>query len=425
MHRGYWFVASLYLVLDAHLSAFQLVTIGVVQSIIGGIFEVPAGVVADTFSRKWSLVFAHLLMGSAIVFTGSVRSFPALVASQALWGIAWTFASGSDIAWITDELAHTSLASRSSSGLSVVGSSLVSDQAVLVSDRAVMVFDRQTRTRAPLPIDRVLISAARAKSVGAAVGIVVFGFLAKSASRSTSIIATGLGIFLLGLLVIRIPEAGFARPTSTRLGSFIIFRKGLALARTDRVLIVAFLATMLSIGGAGEGFNRMYTKQLALVGFPDNHTTMIWFGLLNLATLAGGALALHLVERRIMDPDTARRAFVWSCLLAATGVTLLAVARGAFVASCGAVFTGIALLVARAVCGVWVNRRITSDIRATVHSLLQQAEYVGEAVLTLGLGTLAGATSIRIGLVGSAILFVLTAFVLRLRTFSANSYSSS
>ena len=81
MHRGYWFVASLYLVLDAHLSAFQLVTIGVVQSVVSGLFEVPAGVVADTFSRKWSLVFAHLLMGGAIVFTGSVTSFGALVAS--------------------------------------------------------------------------------------------------------------------------------------------------------------------------------------------------------------------------------------------------------------------------------------------------------------------------------------------------------
>jgi MFS family permease len=371
MHRGYWFVASLYLVLDAHLSALQLVTIGVVQSVISGLFEVPAGVVADTFSRKWSLVFAHLLMGAAIVLTGSVRSFPALVTSQALWGIAWTFASGSDIAWIADELAS------------------------------------------PSRIDRVLISAARAKSVGAAVGIVVFGVLARSASRSTAIIATGIGIFLLGLFVTRIPEAGFVRPTRTRLGSLTIFRKGLALARTDRILIFAFIATMLTIGGAGEGFNRMYTKQLTNVGFPNDHSTMVWFGLLNLATLAGGAMALHLVERKIDDPDTARRAFATSCVLAAIGVTVLAVSGNVFLASVGAVLTGIALLVARAVCGVWVNRRVTSDVRATVHSLLQQAEYAGEAALTLGLGVLAGWASITIGLLGSALFFLITAFMLR------------
>jgi hypothetical protein len=377
MHRGYWFVASLYLVLDAHLSAFQLVTIGVVQSIIGGLFEVPAGVVADTFSRKWSLVFAHVLMGAAIVFTGSVRSFPALVASQALWGIAWTFASGSDIAWITDEL------------------------------------------DSPSHIDRVLIGAARAKSVGAALGIVAFGLLARSSSRSTAIVATGL-------VTTKIPEKGFQRPSRPRVGSFFILRKGFALARTDRVLIVAFIATMLSVGGAGEGFNRMYTKQLAIVGFPNDHTTMLWFGLLNLATLAGGALSLHSIERRIMDPDTARRAFAWSCVLAASGVSVLAVARDPLIGGMGAVLTGIALLVARAVCGVWVNRRVTSDIRATVHSLLQQAEYAGEAGLTFGLGALAGWSSIRVGLLGSGLLFALTAFVLRVRVaVSANPESSS
>jgi MFS family permease len=371
MHRGYWFVASLYLVLDAHLTAFQLVTIGVVQSVISGLFEVPAGVVADTLSRKWSLVFAHLLMGGAIVFTGLVTSFPALVASQVLWGIAWTFASGSDIAWVTDELG------------------------------------------APTRIDRVLIGAARAKSIGAAIGIVTFGLLARGTSRSTAIIATGIGIFVLGLIVTRIPEVGFVRPSTSRKSSLTIFRKGLALARVDRILMIAFGATMLSVGGAGEGFNRMYAKQLANVGFPNDQTTMLWFALLNLATLGGGALALHAVERKITVPDTARRAFQWSCMLAAIGVSVLAMAREPLMASTGAVLAGIALLVARAVGGVWVNRRVTSDIRATVHSLLQQAEYIGEAALTFGLGALAGWTSIRVGLAGSVLLFVMSAVVLR------------
>ncbi len=89
-HRGYWLVASLYLVIDAHLSPFQLVTIGVAQGVVALLCEVPAGVVADTVSRKWSLVFAHALMGAALVITGMVTAFPALVATQMMWGIAWT-----------------------------------------------------------------------------------------------------------------------------------------------------------------------------------------------------------------------------------------------------------------------------------------------------------------------------------------------
>src|SRR5581483_8651555 len=63
LHRGYWLVASLYLVLDAGLTPAQLVLIGVGQGIVSLIFEIPTGVVADTISRRWSLVLFHALVG--------------------------------------------------------------------------------------------------------------------------------------------------------------------------------------------------------------------------------------------------------------------------------------------------------------------------------------------------------------------------
>jgi MFS family permease len=104
LHRGWWLVTSVYLVVDAHLSASELVLIGVAQSLVALVFEVPAGVVADTISRKWSLVVSHALMGTAMIATGLVTGFGPLVATQMLWGLSWTFASGADVAWITDEL---------------------------------------------------------------------------------------------------------------------------------------------------------------------------------------------------------------------------------------------------------------------------------------------------------------------------------
>ena len=103
-HRGWWLVTSLYLVVVAELSAFQLVFIGVAQGIIGLSFEVPTGVMADTVSRKWSIVIGHVLMGTAMLVTGLVTAFPALVATQMLWGLSWTFSTGADVAWLTDEL---------------------------------------------------------------------------------------------------------------------------------------------------------------------------------------------------------------------------------------------------------------------------------------------------------------------------------
>lgn len=98
LHNGWWLVASVYLVIDAGLSPAQLVLIGSVQGAFALVFEVPAGVVADTISRKWSLVISQVLMGTAMLATGLFASFPALLATQVLWGISWTFASGSDVA---------------------------------------------------------------------------------------------------------------------------------------------------------------------------------------------------------------------------------------------------------------------------------------------------------------------------------------
>jgi MFS family permease len=101
LHRGWWLVTSVYLVVDARLSASELVLVGVAQSLVTLVFEVPAGVLADTVSRTWSLVASQVLMGSAMLATGLVTGFAPLVATQLLWGLSWTLASGADVAWIT------------------------------------------------------------------------------------------------------------------------------------------------------------------------------------------------------------------------------------------------------------------------------------------------------------------------------------
>src|SRR5215472_18011068 len=76
LHRGYWLVASLYLVVDAHLSPFQLVFLGTAQGIISLVTEVPAGVVADTISRKLALVIAQSIIGLSMVMPARVPAFP-------------------------------------------------------------------------------------------------------------------------------------------------------------------------------------------------------------------------------------------------------------------------------------------------------------------------------------------------------------
>ena len=166
--RGWWLVTSLYPVVVAELTPFQLVFVGTAQGLLSLVSEVPAGVLADTFSRKWSLVAAHVLSGAGMLITGLVTSFPALVATQMLWGLGWAFSSGADVAWLTDEM------------------------------------------RQPGRTPRVLTASARWGLVGGFAGTLAFGLLAWISNLELAIVAGGCSMLGLGLWVaLRFPERHF------------------------------------------------------------------------------------------------------------------------------------------------------------------------------------------------------------------------
>lgn len=363
-HRGYWLVTSLYLVVDAVLSAFQLVFLGTAQGLTALAFEVPTGVMADTLSRKGSVVVSHVVMGAGMLATGLVTDFPALVVTQVLWGLGWTFTSGAEVAWVTDEL------------------------------------DRPDR------IAGVLTAGARWQQVGAASGMVGFGALAWATDLATSIVASGLAMWTLGLFVVaRFTEYRFTRAREHRWRESVsIFRRGLDLARRDREILLVFAATIL-VNGAAEAFERLFPKRLVELGFPEPLDPIVWLTTLGLVTLAVGALALRIVEARIDGVGVARRVYAAACFIGALGLLVLALAPDDVTGMAGVLLvSGIAWTVTRCVSVIWVNRRTTSDVRATVQSFLAQAEYVGEIVLGIALGIVAQATSIAVAMLGSCAL---------------------
>lgn len=103
-HRGYVLASGLYFVVDAQLSASQLVVLGTVMSVTLLLSDVPIGIWADTSSRKWTLVAGHGFLATGMVMTGLVTAFPLILITQMLWGMGWAFWSGADVAWVTDEL---------------------------------------------------------------------------------------------------------------------------------------------------------------------------------------------------------------------------------------------------------------------------------------------------------------------------------
>src|SRR5204863_4334381 len=105
-----WVVMAVYLVRDLHLTPLQLVLMGTAMEATVFLFEVPTGVVADTYSRRLSLIIGYLGMGLAWLALAFVSAPWLAIALWALWGISYTFTGGAEEAWIADEVGTENVA---------------------------------------------------------------------------------------------------------------------------------------------------------------------------------------------------------------------------------------------------------------------------------------------------------------------------
>ncbi|HKF00475.1 MAG TPA: MFS transporter [Actinomycetes bacterium] len=363
--RGYWLLASIYLVVVADLPASQLVLIGAAQAAVVLVAELPAGVYADAAGRRRCLVVAHIVTAGGMVMLGLVTSFPLLALSQGMCGLGWAFASGADVAWITDELDDPGAAAR------------------------------------------VLAVRARWELVGAAAGLVGFGGLARVTGLRTGIVVSGLLMLALGaVVVLRFPERRVPAPDARRRwpAGVSLLGGALRLARHDREILLVTAAWLL-VSGGGEAYGRLLQKQLIGLGFGAGGDPVLWFTGLGLATLAVGTVALRAVEDRIDDEGVAQRTIVAWCAAGGVGLALFATAADARYAIAGVVLATGALspgAVVRAMTEIWVNRRTTSGVRATVHSLLSLAEHVGEIAFGTALAAVAAAGGLTASMLGAA-----------------------
>ncbi|MFA6505082.1 MAG: MFS transporter [Treponemataceae bacterium] len=68
------------------------------------VLEIPTGVVADRYGRKWSLVFGGVFAAAAFVLFGFSRTFPVFLAAEFLCAIGFSLFSGADKALLYDTL---------------------------------------------------------------------------------------------------------------------------------------------------------------------------------------------------------------------------------------------------------------------------------------------------------------------------------
>lgn len=364
-HRGYVLTSGLYFVVVAHLSASQIVLLGTAMSITLALADIPTGVWSDAGGRRWPLVIGHLFLAAGMAMTGAVTAFPLMVVTQVLWGLGWAFLTGADVAWITDELAQ------------------------------------------PQRIARVLSASVRWELAGGATGMIAFGLLGWTTSLATAIVVSGSGMALLGLFVaVRFAERNFVPRRGKRwIASLAVFRLGISLVRRDREILLVCAATMI-INGAGV-IGWLFPKQLAKQGFPSN--LILWYTALGICSSALGFVALRIVEAHIDSVGVARRVYALTCFIGMFGLFALAFAPNAIIGSAGILLTsGIAFNVTRTVGIIWVNRRTTSDVRATIRSFLDQAEAIGEICGGFMLALIAGTGGMLVTILTAAALIAFT-----------------
>ncbi len=81
-------LASVYRITSAGLDPLQLVLVGTALEGTVFLFEIPTGILADTISRRRSVIVGTFLTGVGFMIEASFPSFFPILAGQVVWGSA-------------------------------------------------------------------------------------------------------------------------------------------------------------------------------------------------------------------------------------------------------------------------------------------------------------------------------------------------
>ena len=365
-----WVVMAVYLVSELHLSPLQLVLMGTAMEAAVFLFEIPTGVVADTYSRRLSLTIGYLGMGLAWLAVGLVSAPWLIIALWALWGLSYTFTSGAEQAWIADEV-----------GADKVGP--------------------------------IFLRAARWGQVGAVVGLVL-QVAVGTQSLKAGVILGGVFTILCGLgCILFMPETGFRRRPREERASALVELRTTAMAGARFAwaapVIVLLAGVEVFMGASSEAFDRLKEAHfLRDVGLPavGSLDPVVWFGIF---WLIGMLLNIAAIGSLIKSVERGGRQTVAYFLFGFTAIELVAML---FFALTGSTWLAIAALLGVFFCrnmqgplyDAWLNEQITeSSVRATVISLTGQANAIGQAGGGPVLGAVGNIWGIRAALtVGAA-----------------------
>ncbi len=356
-------------VVDLGLSPFRLVLLGTVMELMVLVSESPTGAMADVFSRKWSIVVAWVLMGFAQLFAPVSEALPILLIWQALFGFGYTFQSGADTAWVTDEIG-------------VEDDSLVMNKAI-------------------------------AMMLGIAVGVGAAMALTQWSIRGTMALSGVISLVLAAVLAVVMTERNFTPVDRTKRTASRAFadtwRDGFSVVKRSSVLRIVIVATFI-MAMVDETVDRLDFPRMRELGFPDleaEQSAVIFGAIWILMTVL--ALPAMIVASRRIDGNSSDRysAILMGSLLILGGIGIGMMSGSIFaLAIFGWVIRDVIREVVDPVGEAWVNRQAHSEVRATVISFRSQSMAFGEIVGGLALGLLAELVSLQAAFAVGAVLMV-------------------
>lgn len=368
---AFMLAAVVWWVVDLGLSPLRLTLLGTIMAVAVLLAESPTGVVADVFSRKWSIVLSWLIIGTAQLLAPISELLILLLTWQALWGVGYTFQTGADTAWVTDELGEE-------------------DDALVIR-----------------------------KAIALAVGIVV-GVLASMAlaqwSLAGAMAASGLtAIGFAGLLALVMPEEHFTpvdrteRSTSRAMAD--TWLAGLRTVWRGRTLRIVVIATFL-VAMVDETVDRLDFLRVRELGFPDldGADSAALFGSIWVVMTLLALPPMVLVARRFEESSDRRSAIVMTGSLALAALGVGAMAGSVFVlAIVGWAVREVMREIVDPIGEAWVNRHAESATRATVISFRSQSIAFGEIGGGLLMGTIAEVVSLAAAFATAAVLLAVAA----------------
>lgn len=359
------------------LSPIRLVLLGTALQLTVLLVEIPTGVVADVFSRKWSVVLSWVVIGVAQILGPVTEIFVFMLAWQVLWAIGFTLQSGADTAWVTDEIGE--------------------------------------------PDDRLIMRHAIARAVG-----VVLGILGAFATVQVSVTSTmqifGAGSLAFGAwLAVNMRETNFSPIDRTQRSSWSAFgvtlREGWRLTRGVKALRVLAVATVL-FSMADELIDRLDVRRMVDLGFPDidGEGAVYLFGAVWILMTVLTIPAMFVADRRASTTESDPGALAGTerlirsiLVVGGIGVFAMAVGFSFSAALVGWIARDVAREVVEPLSIAWANRQAPSEVRATVLSFRSQAAALGEVVGGVTLGLVANYVSIGLAFGIAAALMLLAA----------------